>query len=166
MIEKFCEWLATTKPSLVVQNVLWLIPFFQGIHILAIGIIATSIAVIDARLIGIGSRPLPELERRFMPWIWSAFVVLLLSGLVLVFGEPKRELMNYLFRIKMLLVVVLLGLALLVQMTVKQSDVYWQASAGRALGAKAIGAGSILILLAVVACGRWIAYAGMIGGAQ
>lgn len=161
MIEKFCEWLAATPPSLVVQNVLWLIPFFQAIHILAIGIIATSIAVIDARLIGFGARSLPELERRFMPWVWSAFAVLLLSGLVLIFGEPKRELLNVLFQLKMLLIVVLLGLALVVQTTVKKSDGYWQASPGRALGAKAIGVGSILVLLAVITCGRWIAYAGM-----
>jgi hypothetical protein len=158
MLEKFCEWLTATGPSQVVQNILWLIPFFQGIHILAIGIIATSIAVIDARLIGIGGRPLPDLERRFMPWVWSAFCVLLFSGLVLVIGEPKRELLNSLFQIKMLLVLVLLALACAVQVLVKKDVTFWATRRPLAIAAGVLSLG---ILMGVIICGRWIAYAGM-----
>jgi hypothetical protein len=163
MLEKFSVWLNGTPPSLLIQNVLWIIPVVQGIHILAIGIIVSSLVMVDLKLVGIGQshNSVSYLERRFMPWIWSAFWVLLASGLVLVVGEPKREIMNTIFRAKLILICALLIVASLVQQPTKRDPYFWEAPE-RVMAGRLIGILSLVILVATIACGRWIAYAGML----
>lgn len=160
MIKAFCAWLAATPFSAAIQNHGWVIPAVQSLHILAIAIVATSLVVIDLKLLGVraGGPSLDYLQRRFQPWIWSALSALLVSGLLLVIGEPARELLNPVFLIKMLLVVAMAVIAWTVQVGVHRQAGFWELDAGRRLSARALGAVSILLLLAIITCGRWIAY--------
>ena len=105
MLETFINWLAATPPSVVIQKVFWIIPTVQIAHILAISVVLASMAMFDLRLLGLaGTRnSIASLSRRFMPWLWSALIVLALSGSILIVGEPKRALGNVAFELKMAL---------------------------------------------------------------
>ena len=78
----FCNWLASTSVSHVIQTTKWIIPTLQTIHILAIAALFSSAILFDLRLWGVVERDLPlkDIARRFFPVIWFALPVLLISG--------------------------------------------------------------------------------------
>src|SRR5689334_10825213 len=100
MIQRFCDWLAATSISQLFADLGWFVPAVQTIHILAIAAVVTMLSVLNLRLLGL-TRQGPNLQglaQGFLPWVWRAVAVLLLSGVLLTMTEPARELMNYAFR--------------------------------------------------------------------
>ncbi len=160
MLTAFCDWLAQTPPSVLIQTHVWIVIVTQSIHIVMIAVLACAVLAIDLRLLGLTRKgpALAVMERRFMPWIWTAAVGLLLTGLVLVVGEPTRELLHWLFWTKMGLVVLLLALTAVFQTRVRMDATAWDSTPSRKLQARALGAASVLLLLAIITAGRWIAY--------
>lgn len=160
MLTAFCDWLAQTPPSILIQTHVWIVIVTQSIHIVMIAILACAVLAIDLRLLGVTRKgpTLAVMERRFMPWIWPAAAGLLITGLVLVVGEPARELLHWLFWTKMGLVVVLLALTALFQLRVRADATAWDSTPSRKLAARTLGVASILLLLAIITAGRWIAY--------
>jgi hypothetical protein len=160
VIEKFCDWLSTTSVSVAFQSANWFVPLVQTVHIIAIAILLTSVYVIGFRLVGLtrGKQPLSTLTAKSKPWIWTALCVLLVSGMLLTITEPARELLNWVFRIKMLLVLVLAGTMLMVQMRMRRNPEYWTESPMRRFAARAVGIGFMVMGAGIVTAGRWIAY--------
>jgi hypothetical protein len=82
-------------------------------------------------------------------------VILLLTGALLIIGEPRRSLLNATFYIKMSL---LLGAILLtagLQGSIAVRPSFWQ---NRRLAGRALATLSILIWCGILFAGRWIAY--------
>jgi hypothetical protein len=99
------------------------------------------------------------LARRFFPWLWWALALLLLSGTVLITAEPGRSLTNWVFQLKMLLVIAAVVLTCLFQQPLRKDAGYWQKSAARRRYAGAIAIVSLCVWVGIVFSGRWIAYA-------
>lgn len=80
-ISSFCDWLAQTPISMIIQSVSWIIPMVQSIHIMAVTIVVGSVLAVDMKLLGVVGRgsPVSAATRRYLPWIWAALVVLLLT---------------------------------------------------------------------------------------
>src|SRR5713101_8367745 len=98
------SWLNSLPLSLTVRRTLWVIPLMQTIHILAIGMVLSSVIMMDLRVWGISlSQTLVQSAHRFAPWIWAAMVLLTVTGIVLVIGQPRRTLLDPTFQVKMLL---------------------------------------------------------------
>lgn len=142
------------------QSTSWFVPLVQTVHIISIAILLVSVYIISFRLIGLmrGQQSLATLAAKSTPWIWATLSVLLLSGILLTITEPARELLNWVFRIKMLLVLALAAILLLVQARLRRNPEYWSQSAGRRAAAKAVGIACLLIGACIVTAGRWIAY--------
>jgi hypothetical protein len=140
----FAEWLAQTAPSLAIQTHEWVIPTLQSIHILAICAFAGSALMIDLRVLGVVWRDqsLAETTGRFGPWVTGALVVLLLTGLLMIVGEPPRELLALSFWMKMTLVV-----------AVVTAQIALRRRPTRLLALVALGA-----IVLVIVLGRLIAY--------
>ena len=156
MIAQFCKWLATTALSEWIQNTVWVIPMVQSVHILAVAVVMSSVLMMDLRLLGVVGRgaSMAELERRFLPPVWIALGVLLVSGIVLIIGEPRRELLNDVFRLKMLMVIIVTGLTLFLRDRVAASP-----SAGApTVPIKLAALISLMFWLSILTAGRWIAY--------
>jgi uncharacterized membrane protein len=159
-IQSFCAWLSTTPLSLVIQTYSWIVPTVQSVHILAIAVVLSCVLVIDLRLARLVSRtePLDAVMRRYIPWLWIALSVLLASGTVLVIGEPARELLNWVFYLKMGLLLCVVVITLVFERPLLKDGEFWDLpSRGRA--AKALAWLSLAVWVAIVFCGRWIAYA-------
>jgi magnesium-transporting ATPase (P-type) len=142
------------------QSADWFVPTVQTVHIIAIAILLTAVYLMSFRLIGLtrGAQPLATLAAKSTPWIWTTLSILLLSGILLTITEPARELLNWVFRVKMLMVLVLAGILLLVQFRLRQNAQYWTESPARRRLARAIGIVAVLIGASIVTAGRWIAY--------
>ena len=154
-------WLADSSLTRVLENTFWIIPTVQSIHILAIGIVMASIAMLDLRLAGLLGREqsLRDLTASFYPWIWGALAVLLATGLIQIMGEPARELRNWIFWTKMALIVTAVLFTAPVRSLLEDCRFRDLAPRKRVI-VRACAFASLLLWLAVLTCGRWIAYAG------
>ena len=122
-IASFCDWLGNTPISMVIQSVAWIIPMVQSVHIMAVTIVVGSVLMVDMKLLGVVGRgsPISAATRRYLPWIWAALVVLLLTGSILTMAEPRRELINNVFRLKMALIVLMCAVTGAFQLTVSRN---------------------------------------------
>ncbi len=160
MIQAFSDWLAATSLSQLFANLGWFVPTVQTIHILAIAAVVTMLSMLNFRLLRItrSGPTLPRLATGYVPWVWRALVVLLLSGILLTITEPSRELMNYSFRLKMVLVLVLTVLTFVFYVALRKDSEYWTASPQRRFWGGAIALVSLVLCISIVAAGRLIAY--------
>jgi uncharacterized membrane protein SirB2 len=154
-------WISETKASLWIGNHFWAIPIMQNIHILSIAASFSAVLMISMRILGLsgGGRTMSHTVRRYMPWIWWSLLLLIVSGIGMIIGEPVRELVNPIFWIKMGLVILVILVSAGFHSSVSRNVARWEAShEGRV--AVRIGTVAVIILwCAVMFGGRWIAYA-------
>lgn len=158
----FTEWLASTPLSLHIQTTAWVIPAVQTLHILAIAAVVAAVFLIHLRVMGLAlrSQATATVARRFMPWLWGALVVLALSGLLLIIGEPARSLENGMFQGKMLMLAVVVALTAVFARPLRYDPAYWEATPARRMNARGLAIGSLALWVGIVFAGRWIAYWG------
>lgn len=144
----FAAWLHATAFSQTIQAVRWIIPLTQSIHILMIGIVFVSSLMIALRVLGKVrvDEPFEAVWQRFAPWMRIALAVMLVTGALLVVGEPAREFGATSFWLKMVLLVIAFAVTRLLG----------RAPEGRAARPAAVGL--ILLWLAIIFLGRAIAY--------
>ena len=169
----FTEWLRSTQlvetalsisehpVSLLIAGNFWAIPVIQTVHILALAAAFGSVLMINLHILGVTgkSRTLTQTVKRFQPWIWWSLLLLAISGIGMILGEPIRELINPIFWIKMGLVITLVLLSLWYQSTVARNMVQWDMTLHASAGVR-VGSALLIILWCVIMfAGRWIAYA-------
>ena len=156
-IREFAEWLSHTSPSILIQtHNASVIPTIQSIHIIAIGVVLTSVLMIDLRILGWAGhdQTLRETTDRFGPWLSWALLVLLITGISMVVGEPVRALLSFSFWIKMFLVALGTLIATFLQITAKRNE---QTLVNRRT-VKSLAIVTLLICVGIVILGRLIAY--------
>jgi len=150
-------WISDTPASQWIVTHFWAIPIIQVIHILAIAASFASILMINARMFGIaGSSSMADTANRYIRVLWWALVVLILSGIGMIIGEPVRELINPFFWIKMGLVV--FGILIAIWF---HKGVLKHVAGGRDIAAsdKATAVFLVILWMVIMYCGRFIAYA-------
>lgn len=162
MIQHFIHWLGATPLSQTIQSVFWVVPTVQVVHILSISVVMASMSMFDLRLLGlVGKRhSIASLSARFLPWLWGALIVLLLSGSILIIGEPERSLDHSVFKIKMCLLAAAIIVTLSFQSLLKRDLARGNTdlAASHAAAAKLTGIVSLILWVGIVTCGRLIAY--------
>ena len=154
------KWLAATSLSHIIQTTKWVIPALQTIHILSVAVVFSSAVLVDLRLWRLLNRdvPLPEVARRFLPTIWPVLAVLLITGSLLIIGEPKRSLLNSAFYLKMALLAVAIVLTAWLQWSLSSSPNFWDKNQVRRTAGQLAATLSILVWCGILFAGRWIAY--------
>jgi hypothetical protein len=159
-LSEFSKWLAATPLSHIIQTTKWVIPALQTIHILSVAVVFSSAVLVDLRLWRLLNRdvPLPEVARRFLPTIWPVLLVLLVTGSLLIIGEPKRSLLNSAFYLKMALLAVAIVLTAWLQWSLSSSPNFWDKNQVRRRAGQLAATLSILVWCGILFAGRWIAY--------
>jgi hypothetical protein len=160
VLKDLSSWLGATSLSHTIQTAGWIIPTLQTIHILAVAVLFSSAVLMDLRLWRLLQRdvPLPEVARRFLPVIWPVLLILLLTGGLLIIGEPRRSLLNTTFYLKMTLLVVAVVLTAGLQWSLASAPEFWEKDWLRRLAARLTATVSILVWCGILFAGRWIAY--------
>lgn len=159
------QWLGTTPLSHSARNALrgitWLAPLDETLHILALATLFATAAALHLRLLDVfgGDRPVGPLARRLLPLTWTALIVLLLTGGLLVMNRPGRYFRSDMFIIKMGLVLLAVAWTLVLQFGFSRDAGYWEATPGRRVLAKSGAAIALVMWSGAIICGRWIAYA-------
>ena len=120
----------------------------------------TSVLAIDLRILGWAGhdQTLRETRSRFGPWLSWALLVMLVTGVSMVIGEPERELLNLSFWLKMFLVAVGTLIAAIFQITLKRNERHWEQTLVNRRTVKSLAILTLLIWVGIAVLGRLIAY--------
>src|SRR5262245_49603295 len=116
--------------------------------------------MVDLRILGWAGvdQTLRQTTNRFGPWLTGALCVLLATGLLMVIGEPVRELVTVSFWIKMFLVAVGTIAAAVFQISLRKHEQDWDDAVRSRASIKWLAILTFLIWLAIIILGRLIAY--------
>ena len=160
LLRDLSKWLAATPLSHTIQTNGWVIPTLQTIHILSVAVLFSSAILVDLRFYRALQRdvPLADVARRFLPTIWPVLLILLITGSLLIIGEPRRSLLNNTFYLKMALLAVAVLLTLALQWSLRAEPEFWERDRRRRIAGQLAATVSILVWCGILFAGRWIAY--------
>ena len=137
-----------------------MIPTIQSAHIAGIGVVLASVLMMTLRILGLAGmdRTLAETSQRFGPWLSGALWLLLGTGVLMIIGEPERELVTFSFWLKMALVATGTVVAFWFQRSVRQHEQDWEEVLVSRRSVKVLAVVTCMVWLAVILLGRLIAY--------
>ena len=137
-----------------------MIPTIQSIHIIGIGVVLGSVFMIDLRILGWAGtdQTLRQTTSRFGPWLTGALCLQLATGILMVIGEPVRELVNFSFWLKMFLVALGTLIAAIFLITLPKHQQQWDETLVNRRSIKSLAILTFLIWLCIIILGRLIAY--------
>ena len=141
------------------REALWAYPATEALHIVGIGLLFGSVAIVDLRLIGLGRRvPVSALAGFAVPWSLAGFVLAAATGLLMFTAHAAEFLTLPVFILKMGLILAGGINAAILHAGVLGDTRAWDIGAATPWAAKVAGALSIALWVGVVACGRLLAY--------
>lgn len=138
----------------------WMFPTIESLHVIALVTVVGMIAIVDLRLLGVGSRALAvtKLSKDTLPWVWGAFALAALTGGLLFVSKASTYVANPYFLWKMGLLV-LAGLNMMyLHLTTWRTVEHWDLDPSVPFHAKLAGALSLIFWLGVVFFGRAIGF--------
>jgi hypothetical protein len=159
-VAQFCHWLQNTDVATGMrQSDLWF-PLIEGTHILALSFSVGMILMLDLRLLKVSfvRVAVPRIMDSIMPWALPGFVIMLVTGLLLFAAQAEKVSINRFFQIKLVLLAVLGGNALLFQFKYYPAMSGWEQRGEVPRGASVVGMVSLVLWSAVITCGRLMAY--------
>ena len=158
---QFAQWLATTAPSVFLQrNNAWTIPTIQSIHIMGIAMVLGSALMIQLRIMGWAwmDRSLRRTVDRFGPWLTNSLCLLLATGVLLVIGEPVRELVTFSFWAKMFFVALATIIIVAFRRNFRREESEWEQWKTGRTPTRAVVLLMLVVWVAIIVLGRLIAY--------
>ena len=154
------SWLESTPLALLIAQSTIAFPAIEIVHVMAITLVFGTIAIIDLRLLGVGSnnRAVTELCRDVLPWTWAAFGIAAISGSLLFISQATQYVENSAFRMKMLLML-LAGINMAAfEFITFRGVAKWDRDVPVAPAGKLAGAVSLACWLGVVGFARWVGF--------
>src|SRR5262249_17709022 len=156
----FFEQLADTPWSMALHESDIAYPLVESIHVWSLVLFFGLVIVFDLRLLGWAFQKVPvsEFSRRLLPWTVLGFVLMVITGTLLVYAIPVRTYQSLFFTFKVILML-LAGLNVLIfHSRVFPGVAKWDNDAKPPRAARLAGAFSLLLWIGVVVSGRMIAY--------
>jgi hypothetical protein len=150
-------WSASLPLARALREGAWLYPFVETLHILGFALLVGAVAMFDLRVLGFGRQlPVKALARHLLPWSAGSMLLVVPTGLLLFVADPLALLANRVFLVKLGLIA-LAGLNALAFHAgpYHHADAWGERSPARAQLHALLSLG---LWIAVIACGRLIAY--------
>ncbi len=150
----FFEWCEATALGQLVRNSTWLFPAIEAVHLLGLCLLGGALLLVDVRMLGGGLRraTIAELYAGATPWLRRAVFLLVATGLPLFMSEAVKCYYNPSFRVKMVVLPLVIGFTWLVRAPVAR------ASVEATPRTRTVAAASITLWFVVAAAGRWIGF--------
>ncbi|HZW23164.1 hypothetical protein [Noviherbaspirillum sp.] len=155
----FLGWLEMTSLSQAMRFNLWLYPIVEIVHIVGFVTLVGAVAMFDLRVLGFAKvLPVQALGRHLLRWSLAGLVLVVPAGLMMFSAHPHEFLDNRVFQIKLILIAAAGLNALLFHAGVYRSVAGWNSDASAPALAQAQALASLAIWIAVISCGRLLAY--------
>jgi hypothetical protein len=155
------DWLLALENSPIgelVRSSAQLYAALQVGHLLSMAALVGTGLVLDVRLLGLTRMPLAQVLRLTDPLLGVAAAVALVSGLLMFAGEATTMAANPAFRVKVVLIGMLVGNALGFQFGARRSLPLWANDASPPVAARVAGAVAIVGWIGTVTAARLIAF--------
>lgn len=158
-MQEYLHWLENTSWATTVRQSLWLYPALEIIHILGIVILVGGAFMFDLRLLGFSKNlPVADLSRHLLPWSQRGLLLVVPSGVLLFFTNAGALGTDPTFWLKMVLLLVAALNVLVFHKLLFKPHKDSQISGNFTLLYKVPALISIAVWIAVIACGRLLAY--------
>lgn len=146
--------------SIALRESLDLYSWILTSHVVSMCAFAGLVLMMDVRLLGIGNMrtSFSQLHRALFPWQVVFMTCSTITGLLLVYTEPLRFYSNFLFWIKVVLMMMASINALAFHRGTYLAVAKWDMDLTPPFGARLAGAVGLTLWAAVVVAGRLIAY--------
>ena len=150
------EGLAIAK---AMREELWLYPAVEIVHIVGFVILVGSVVMFDLRVLGLSRQvSVRALARHLLPWSLAALTLIVPTGLMMFSAHANDFITNRAFQVKMGLLLAAGINAAIFHTGPYQSVAQWDTESAAPGWARVSVALSIAIWLAIIACGRLLAY--------
>ncbi len=143
-----------------VRDSLYLFPFLESVHVMALSVVFGTIMVVDLRLLGFASahRSFARMSDELLKWTWGAFGFAALTGAMMFMTNARVYANNIPFRVKMLLIA-LAGINMVIfHLTSGRTVASWDRGGPAPRTAKITAALSLTLWIAVIFAGRVIGF--------
>jgi hypothetical protein len=154
------HWLNATPLATSIRESDFVFPLIETVHVLAITLLAGTVAAVDLRLLGVilKREKVSEVAEQVLPLTWVGFAVMMVTGALLFLSEAQKSYGNLAFRAKMVLLI-LAGLnPLIFHSTVYRSVGAWDDAPVVPRRARAAAIASLALWSGIIIAGRAIAY--------
>jgi hypothetical protein len=157
---EWCQWLQHTPLATTISESDWLFPVIEGSHILALPLSVGMIVIFDLRLLGLAFRgePAAKLMYQLLRWCKIGFAIMFLTGVLLFISQAGKAYGNAFLRAKFILLFLLGVNAAVYQIAFFPKMARWDLNGATPGGARCCAAFSLVAWLAVIVCGRTMAY--------
>jgi hypothetical protein len=159
-LDTWLRWLQDTSIGTAIRENATLFPWVEAVHVLGLTVVLGSVALLDLRLLGWVSRDrsVRKVLADVLPCTWSAFAIAGVTGALLFSSNAVTYAENTFFRVKMVLLVFLFANSLVFSWFTTRDIDAWDDAPQPPLRARASGALSLGLWIAIVVCGRWIGF--------
>lgn len=142
---RFCMWLEHTSFITWISNSVIISTAVELTHYIGMFLLVGSIVIVDLRIIGIAARQrnAAELADELFPVMWAGLALNFLSGFLLFAGDAATFWVNWVFHIKLVVILVAIVFGIIVQWNARR----WGQAPSIPIGAK---------LLAFISLALWI----------
>jgi hypothetical protein len=160
ILDSALVWLHDTSFGTVIRESVWAEPIIETIHVLTLGVFLGFVMLLDLRLLDLVLRrtPVSTVFRHLNPWLFGSFGIMIVTGVSLFAGDPVLFYGTIFFKLKMLMLLAAALNVVVFSFTVGRTMMQWDGLPVTPRGAKITGLLSLVLWIAVVACGRGIAY--------
>ena len=152
-------WLETSVLGEMMRKSAWMYPIVEIVHIVGFVILVGAVVMFDLRVLGLGrGLPVTALAHHLLRWSWVGLALVVPAGLMMFTAHATEFATNPAFLLKLALLVTAAANVAFFHGVPFRSVSAWDvagAAPGAARGAAVL---SIGVWIAVIACGRLIAY--------
>ncbi|HWW79615.1 MAG TPA: DUF6644 family protein [Steroidobacteraceae bacterium] len=143
-----------------IRDSLYLFPFLEAVHVMALSVVFGTIMIVDLRLLGFASthRPFARMSSELLRITWGAFAVAAVTGTLMFMTNARVYAGNTSFRIKMVLLL-LAGLNMaFFHLTAGRSVIRWDKDRSAPRIGRTTAALSLSLWIAIIFAGRVIGF--------
>lgn len=143
----------------VLRESLWAYPAAETLHIIGLATLFGSVLIVDLRLLGINrGLSVSRLAWHALPWTVGAFLLVMVTGLLMFTAHASDLLDNRVFMLKMGLIGASGLNAALLHTGAMSKVLAWDVNVMPPMRARIAAMLSIVLWVIVIACGRMLAY--------
>ena len=143
----------------IMRESLWAYPIVETVHIVGFVILVGSVVMFDLRVLGLSKGlSVRALSRHLLPWSLAALLLIVPTGFLMFMTHATDFLANRTFQLKMALLMVAGINAVIFRTGPYQTVEHWDVGTRAPISAQLSVAASIVLWVAIIACGRLLAY--------
>ncbi|SEE49148.1 DUF6644 family protein [Pseudomonas migulae] len=157
--DSWLDWVGDSSLGAAMRGDLWLYPMVEVVHIIGFAVLVGSVVMFDLRVLGLSKNiAVTDLARHLLTWSVAALLLIVPAGLMMFSAHPHDFASNSVFILKLCLIATAGLNATLFHVGVYRSVNRWNTAVAAPGIAKCQALLSIALWLAVVVCGRLLAY--------